>query len=189
MKLADWARAQGIDYKTAYRWFRSGILPVPAEQLPTGTILVHSPARPPASGVTLYARVADNDQKADLERQLGRLAEFSSQQGLSVDRSVIEVGSGFDGHRAKLLKLLADPSVNTIVVEHRDRLARFGAEYIEAALAASGRKLIVVDSSERKDDLVADLVDVLVAFCARRYGRKSSKNKVAKALAALEADD
>jgi putative resolvase len=84
MKLADWARAQGIDYKTAYRWFRSGILPVPAEQLPTGTILVHSPGRTPA-GVALYARVSGEDQKADLERQLGRLAEFSSQQGLSVD--------------------------------------------------------------------------------------------------------
>jgi putative resolvase len=188
MKLADWARAQGIDYKTAYRWFRSGILPVPAEQLPTGTILVHSPDRAPA-GVALYARVADNDQKGDLERQLGRLAAFSSQQGLSIDRSISEVGSGFDGDRAKLLKLLADPSVSTIVVEHRDRLTRFGAEYIEAALAACGRKLIVVDPTERKADLLADLVDVLVAFCARRYGRKSSKDKVARAVAALEADD
>jgi len=188
MKLADWARAQGIDYKTAYRWFRSGILPVPAEQLPTGTILVHSPGRALA-GVALYARVSDEGQKADLERQLGRLAEFSSQQGLSVDQSVVEVGSGFAGDRAKLLKLLADPSVSTIVVEHRDRLTRFGAEYIEAALAACGRKLIVVDPTERKGDLVADLVEVLVAFCGRRYGRKASKDRVAKAVAALEAED
>jgi putative resolvase len=188
MKLADWARAQGIDYKTAYRWFRSGILPVPSEQLPTGTILVHSPDRAPA-GVALYARVSDSDPKGDLERQLGRLAAFSSRQGLSVDRSVIEVGSGFDGHRTKLLKLLADPSVSTIVVEHRDRLTGFGAEYIEAALAACGRKLIIVDPTEGKGDLVADLVDVLAAFCARRYGQKSSKDKVAKAMAALEAED
>ena len=75
-------------------------------------------------------------------------------------RSVSEIGSGLDGHRSEVLRLLADPAVRTIVVEHRDRLARFGCEYIEAALVACGRKLVVVDQSERIDDLVPDMVDV-----------------------------
>jgi predicted site-specific integrase-resolvase len=58
MKLADWARAQGIDYKTAYRWFRAGILPVPSRQLPTGTILVNDPAPVAMEVVSLRLEIA-----------------------------------------------------------------------------------------------------------------------------------
>jgi len=64
---------------------------------------------------------------------------------LAVDRVVTEVGSALNRHRRKLLGLLRDPEVTTIVVEHRDRFARFGAEYVEAVLSASGRRLLVVD--------------------------------------------
>jgi putative resolvase len=93
-----------------------------------------------------------------------------------------------NGHRAKIMRLLSDPAVQTIVVEHRDRLARFGSESIAAALAACGRKLVVVDETEMKDDLVQDMVDVLTWFCARLYGRRAAKNRAAKALAAAQAD-
>jgi putative resolvase len=123
-----------------------------------------------------------------LERQLGRLAEYASRERLMVIRSVSEIGSGLNGHRAKIMRLLSDPAVQTIVVEHRDRLARFGSEYIEAALAACGRKLVVVDETEMKDDLVEDMIDVLTWFCARLYGRRGAKNRAAKALAAAQAD-
>lgn len=82
------------------------------------------------------------------------------------------------------MRLLADPTVRVIVVEHRDRLARFGSEYIESALSASGRKVIVVDQSEMKDDLVQDMIAVLTSFCARLYGRRAAKNRAAKAVAA-----
>ena len=85
------------------------------------------------------------------------------------------------------MRLLSDPAVQTIVVEHRDRLARC-SESIEAALAACGRKLVVVDETEMKDDLVQDMVDVLTWFCARLYGRRTAKNRAAKALAAAQAD-
>ena len=183
MKLSAWAKANGITYKTAWRMWRDGRLPVPAEQLPTGTVIVH-PASALAGGVALYARVSSGDQKADLERQLGRLAAYASQERLAVIRSVSEIGSGMNGHRPKIMKLLADPAVSSIVVEHRDRLARFGSEYIEATLAAAGRTLIVIDPSEVKDDLVQDMMAILTSFCARLYGRRSAKNRAAKALAA-----
>jgi len=84
------------------------------------------------------------------------------------------------------MRLLSDPAVQTIVVEQRDRLARFGSEYIEAALAACGRKLVGVDESEMTDDLVQDMVDVLTSFCAGLYGRRAAKNRAAKALAAAQ---
>ena len=184
MKLSAWAKANGLTYKTAWRMWRDGMLPIPAEQLATGTVLVHPPQAPTVAAAALYARVSSADQKDDLERQLGRLAEYASREKLTVVRSVSEIGSGLNGHRAKVMRLLADPSVHTVVVEHRDRLARFGSEYIEAAMSASGRKVVVVDQTEMKDDLVQDMVEVLTSFCARLYGRRAAKNRAAKALAA-----
>ena len=186
MKLSVWAKANGLAYQTAWRMWRNGKLPVPAEQLPTGTVIVHPPKTRAAEAVALYARVASTEQKADLERQLGRLADYASREGLTVVRSVAEIGSGLNGHRGKIMRLLSDAAVQTIVVEHRDRLTRFTAEYIEAALAACGRKLVVVDESEMKDDLVQDMVDVLTWFCARLYGRRAAKNRAAKAVAAAQ---
>ena len=99
------------------------------------------------------------------------------------------MGSGLNGHRPKLLKLLVDPRVKTIVVEHRDRLMRFGFEYVEADLRAQGRRIAVVDSGEVKDDLVQDMIEVLTSFCARLYGRHSAKNKAKKALEAIQRED
>ncbi len=63
------------------------------------------------------------------------------------------------------------------MVEHRDRLARFGVEYLEAALAAQGRRVVVLDDAEVANDLVRDMVEVLTGFCARLYGRRSAKRR------------
>jgi predicted site-specific integrase-resolvase len=144
MKLADWARKQGLDYKTAYRLFRSGNFPRPVEQLPTGTILVHEEDHLTTANTALYARVSSSDQKVDLERQMSRLRDYASRTGLKVTQEISEIGSGLNGHRKKLLKLLSDPSASTIIVEHSDRLARFGADYIIAALSSSNRRIVVI---------------------------------------------
>ena len=63
---------------------------------------------------------------------------------------------------------------------------RFGAEYVEAALAAQGRKLMVMESTEVKDDLVPNRMEVLTSFCARLYGRRSARNQAKKAVQAME---
>jgi predicted site-specific integrase-resolvase len=189
MKLSDaeeWANTQGITYKTAYCWFKKGILPVPSEQLPTGTILVFPPTQNINDGVALYARVFSSEQRDDLTRQLGRLVEYANNNKMKVVKSATEIGSGLNGRRPKLIRLLHDPNISTIVVEHRDRLARFGAEYIEASLAASGRRLIVVDQSEMSDDLVQDMIAVLVSFCARLYGRRVARNRAERGIKAME---
>ena len=61
---------------------------------------------------------------------------------------------------------------------------RVGAEYVESALAAQGRRLVVVDPGETKDDLVHDMIDVLTSLCARLYGRRSARTRAEKALKA-----
>jgi putative resolvase len=103
-----------------------------------------------------------------------------------VVRVEAEVASGMTGRRPKLRRLLADPAVRTVLVTHRDRLARINAELVEAALSAHGRRLVVLDDGEVTDDLVRDMVEVLTSFCARLYGRRSARNRALKAVRCAE---
>ena len=184
--------ANGVHPHTAYRWFREGTLPVPAERVGPRTILVNIEANSVpavAGGVGLYARVSSRDQEADLERQTARLSQWAATAGHRVVRIESEVASGMDGGRARARRLLSDPGVTTVVVEHRDRLGRVNTELIEAALSATGRRLVVLDEGEVEDDLAQDIVDVLTSFCARLYGRRSARNRAEKALEAAAAGD
>jgi putative resolvase len=190
VKLTQWARIQGVHPQTAYRWFRNGTLPVPAVRVGPRTILVSAEAESsgPAATVGLYARVSSHDQLGDLDRQMARLREWAARAGRSVVRVEAEVGSGMNGSRPKIRRLLSDPAVSSVVVEHRDRLGRMNTELVESALAAQGRSLIVLDAGEVDDDLVADMTEVLTSFCARLYGRRSARNRAQKALRCAERD-
>ena len=101
---------------------------------------------------------------------------------MSVDQVVSEVGSALNGHRRKFLALLGDPSVARIVVEGRDRFARFATEHIDAALGAQGRELVVVDPAELDDDLVGDMTEILTSFCARLYGKRAAENRARRVI-------
>ncbi|MEF3118989.1 IS607 family transposase [Streptomyces chrestomyceticus] len=189
MNLTEWAKSQSVHPQTAYRWFREGTLPVPAQRVGPRTILVNvkANAAPEAvGGLGLYARVSSHDQKDDLERQVARLTRWAAATGRPVVRVESEISSGMNGARSKAQRLLADPAVTTVVVEHKDRLGRMNVELVEAALAAHGRRLVVLDDGEVEDDLVRDVVEVLTSFCARLYGRRSAKNRARKALQAAE---
>ncbi|MER5840743.1 IS607 family transposase [Streptomyces prasinus] len=189
MNLTEWAKAQGVHPQTAYRWFREGTLPVPAQRVGPRTILVNvggNAALEAIGGLGLYARVSSHDQKTDLERQVTRLSQWAAQAGRRVVRVETEIASGMNGARPKVKRLLADPDVTTVVVEHKDRLGRMNTELVEAALSAHGRRLVVLDDGEIEDDLVRDMVDVLTSFCARLYGRRSAKDRARKALEAAE---
>jgi putative resolvase len=191
VNLTEWAHAQGIHVQTAYRWYREGRLPVPVQKV--GRLILVSPqtaveAGRHFEGVGLYARVSSHDRKSDLDGQVSRLAGWAVKAGLPVVRIEAEVGSGMNGARAKVRRLLADPAVTVVVVEHRDRLGRVNTELVEAALSANGRRLVVLDDAEVTDDLVRDMVEVLTSFCARLYGRGSARNRALKALGCAQRD-
>lgn len=168
---------------TAYRWFREGTLPVPAERVGR-LILVKTAASASAAaaGVVLYARVSSRDRRSDLDRQVARLTAWATERDLGVGQVVCEVGSGLNGKRPKLRRILSDPDARVIVVEHRDRLARFGVEHLEAALSAQGRRIVVADPGETTDDLVCDMIEVLTGMCARLYGRRGARNRAMRAV-------
>jgi putative resolvase len=149
------------------------------EQLPNGRYYVVVPPENDGRCV-VYARVSSGDRKDDLDRQV----EWATRQGYCPVEMVKEIGSGLNGKRAKLRRLVADHTVRTIMVEHRDRLCRFGFEYVEAALAGRGVSIVVVDEGESEDDLVPDVTEVMTSLCARLYGRRSAGRRAARALAA-----
>lgn len=124
-------------------------------------------------------------KREDLERQVARISDWAAKAGMRVE---LEVGSGMNGARPKVRRLLADPRVSVVVVEHRDRLGRMNIELVEAALAAAGRRLVVLDEGEVTGDLVRDMVEVLTSFCARLYRRRSARNRAEKALRCAERD-
>src|SRR4030088_2713262 len=111
MRLSEWARGQGVSYRTALNWFHAGTLPVSARQLPTGTILVE-PSAEPREKTVAYCGVSSADRRDAVERQAGRVAEEAGERGITLDATVTEVGSGVNGDRAKLRKILADPQVS-----------------------------------------------------------------------------
>ena len=192
MLVKEWAAREGLHPQTVWKWCREGTMPVPVEHTPTGMWLIHDPkyetrscATPDGSRTVCYARVSSADQKTDLQWQADRIKAFALSMGVEHPEVVTETGSGMNEHRRKLNRLLADPTVGTVIVEHRDRLARMNFELVENALKAQGRRVIVVDDTELDDDLVRDMTEVLTSFCVRLYGRRAAKHKAQRALEAM----
>jgi putative resolvase len=189
VNLREWALVQGVHPKTAYRWFREGTLPVPARRTGRLILVDAGPKVAPVGRVAAYCRVSSADQKDDLERQVGRVVAGATGRGLAVGQVVSEIGSGMNGHRRKLTKLLSDPVVTVIVVEHRDRLTRFGFEHLAASMAACGRRIVVLDEQETTSDVVRDVTEVLTSLCARLYGQRSASRRAARAVAVATEDE
>jgi predicted site-specific integrase-resolvase len=190
VKLSRYAKQQGISYRTALRWWRSGA--IKGYQAPSGTIIVTEGETQPATRpekVAIYARVSSAEHKDNLERQAARLGEYCTARGYQVAQVVKEIASGANDSRPKLLTLLKDTTVTRIVVEHRDRLTRFGFHYLQTLLEAQGRQVEVVNLAENdKEDLVADLVAIVYSFTARLYGQRRAKRKTERIAAELRAE-
>ena len=132
----------------------------------------------------LYARVSGGDQSDDLVRQAERLQRFARVQGWVVDEVVMETASGLNGKRRKLLRVLGQGGRLRLVVEHRDRLARFGFEMAEACVRGCGGEVAVIEPDEVADDLVRDAAEVLTSMCARLHGKRSAARRAQRALEA-----
>lgn len=170
----------GISYKTAFRWWKAGKLD--AYQLDTGMVIVRDPEpeKSAPTGIALYARVSTTGQKADLERQVERLKTYAASRGYQVTKIVQEIASGMNDSRPKLLKLLTDPQIGTIVIEHRDRLTRFGFVYIEQLFQMQGRSIEVIFPTDTQNDLVDDFIAVIASMASRIYGRRHSRERAKK---------
>jgi len=140
--------------------------------------------------VAIYARVSSAEHRENLERQAERLLQYCTVRGYQVVKLVKEVGSGVNESRPKLLSLLRDPMITRLVVEHKDRLTRFGFRYIETLLELQGRTIEVVNPAENnREDLLHDLASIVYSICARLYGQRRAKRKAVRLVEQLEAKD
>ena len=191
MKLSEWAKRENISIFTARRWIKEGRFPVPYYSPPGGQYRVTDPkyatgnTEPATQKIVGYARVSSSDQKDDLTRQSDRISAYIAAMGENSPEVVTEVGSGMNGSRRKINRLLSDPTVGTIVVEHSDRLALMNVPLISSALGASGRRLIIIDSEEVGDDIVQEVVEFMTSIAARFHGRRSAKNRAERAVKEL----
>ena len=190
MKLSEYAKQQGISYRTAFRWWKAG--QIPGYQAPTGTIIVQMPKAEAtqAQRVAIYARVSSHEHQANLDRQAERLLSYCAAKGYQVSKIVKEIASGVNDSRPKLLALLEDQAISLIVVEHQDRLTRFGFRYLETLLKGQGRALEVVnEAGNETEDLLTDLTSIIYRFCAHLYGQRRAKRKTEAIIKQLEAGD
>ena len=178
-----------MSYRTALRWFRDGT--IQGYQAPSGTIIVteQEPAQA-VQKVAIYARVSSSEQRENVERQAERLNQYCTVRGYQVALVVKEIASGVNESRPKLLSLLKDTSITRVVVEHRDRLTRFGFHYIDVLFSVQGRVIEVVNPAEHdKEELLADLASIIYSFCAQLYGQRRAKRKTEKVVQELQTQE
>lgn len=173
MKLSIYAKKLGVSYRTAWNWWKDGKLD--GYKTSTGTIIIKDENKLP-NKIAIYTRVSSNENKDNLDRQAERLINYSTAKGYQIYKIVKEIGSGINDNRKQLQLLLKDKNYNILIIEHKDRLTRFGFNYLNLLTEEQGKKIEVVNNSENsKDDLMQDFISIITSFCARIYGLRRSK--------------
>ena len=185
-KISQYAKKYGVTIRTVWNWIYTG--KVNYERIDDfGHVrIVEDEDKNIKDSVAIYARVSSSENKSNLERQVKRLEDYCCARGYKVVKIVSEVGSGLNDTRPKLEKLLIDESIKMIVVEHSDRMARFGLNYIKKLLELQGRRIeIVNEQNNDRDDLMQDFVSIITSFCARLYGLRRNKRRAEKIIEEL----
>lgn len=183
-KISEYAKLHKVTQRTVWNWIKKGELQI--EYTPTGRvrIVIYNPNE--ELKVAVYARVSSSENKDNLLSQENRLISYCNAKGYKVIKSVKEIGSGINDMRPKLEALLMDNSIDIIVVEHKDKLCRFGINYIEKLLSLQGRKIEIVNPVvDDKEDLIQDFISIITSFCSRIYGLRRTKRNAEKLIREL----
>ena len=189
VSIHDAAQFLGVTPTTLRRWEREGRL-LPDERTRGGDRrydLNRLGSEPQGSDhsnrkTVAYARVSSHDQKDDLERQKQVLELYCARQGGTFE-VVADLGSGMNTHKKGLKRLLNDilaDRVGRLVVTHKDRLLRFGAELVFAICEAKQVEVVILNHGEDttfEAELAQDVLEIITVFSARLYGSRSRKNQ------------
>jgi putative resolvase len=177
---------------TLQRWDREGILK--AHRTPTNRRFYTHDQLSQVLGVkeskrliVSYCRVSSSNQKDDLMTQQKAVAEFCLAAGIAVDEAIAEIGGGLNLKRkqfVRLMELVESRSVSTLVIAHKDRLARFGMDWFEYYLEQHGCKLIVInnESLSPEKEIVQDLMAIIHCFSCRLHGLRRYKKIIKDAV-------
>jgi len=183
LKLSEWAEQNNYTYRWAFELYKLGKIPS-AYKTDTGSIRVPVKQSIKPEYVVVYARVSSSENKSNLDSQAQRVSQFCNAKGWIVKEVVKECASGLNDRRPKLLKLLKENKATKIVVEHKDRLTRFGFGYIEALF--SGELVVINEVNDATQDIMQDFVSLVTFFTARLYGKRRSKRATEKLIQELK---
>lgn len=188
ISIKDAATLLGVSSQTLRRWEHQGkLIPVIRTQGGQRRYDITQVAKqrdvlPKELPTIAYARVSTHEQKDDLQRQKEILELFCASRGW-VFESISDLGSGLNYSKKglkRLLQAIVDGKVGRLVITHKDRLLRFGAELIFALCETKGVEVVIINQGEPptfEEELAADVLEVITVFSARLYGSRSRKNK------------
>ena len=194
IKASEYAKKMSLNVRTVYRYYHNGKIKGYQDK-ETGTIFILNPFKNEnnednlKNKVVLYARVSSSENKTNLESQLEKLRLFASAKGYQIVKEIKDIGSELNDNRSKLNELFEKELNNfeILLVEHKDRLTRFGFNYIDILLKSHNKKIEVINLVDNnKEELIQDFVSVITSFCARIYSQRISKRKVEKLIKELE---
>ena len=194
ISIGQAAKMLGVHVQTLRNWEKSGKLK-PDSISPGGTRRYNSDTIMRISGreliqiekddrVTIaYARVSSQDQKEDLKRQAQVLELYCAEHGYRYEL-ITDLGSGMNYYKKGLTSLInriLGDGVKRLVLTHKDRLLRFGAELIFSICEAKGVEVVIINKGEDQasfeEDLAKDVLEIITVFSARLYGSRSGKNR------------
>ena len=180
VKLSEYAKMLGLKYQAVWLKYKRGQIKNTKFDNNRVYVCIDEDEIFPIKGgnkVAIYARVSDNASKDNLNRQVKRLTEYATMRGYKIVKVVKEIGSGVNDHRPKLEKLLKEhKDYSILLVEHKDRLTRFGFNYIELMMKALGKNVEVVNLSDENSNLIEDMISIVYSFSARLYGSRRAKH-------------
>jgi predicted site-specific integrase-resolvase len=183
LKISEYAKINRVTQRTVWNWIKHGRIKTRYTDTGRVRVIVESDKE---KQVAIYTRVSSTENKENLKTQTERLINYCNAKGYKVTKVVSEIGSGLNDTRPKLEKLLCDNNIDIIIVEHKDRLARFGINYIQKLLKLNNREIEIVNNIEaEKEDLIQDFISVITSFCARIYGQRRTKRRTEKLIREL----
>ena len=180
----------GISLSTAYRWIKSGKLKSEFRTIGKhrrfNLSSIHSQFIPTNNNnklTLLYSRVSSHDQKQDLITQQSKLLHFAQINRFNNIKLISDLGSGLNFKKSglnQLLQLILTQQIQTLIINHKDRLLRFGSELIFKLCEFYHIKVIILEdkSLSFEESLTHDVIELMTVFCAKLYGKRSHKNKL-----------
>ncbi len=192
VKIGEAARLLGVSVQALRNWEAEGKI-MPSHRTPGGQRMYDLAELLGVNDLTYptiaYARVSSNDQKEDLERQHAVLEAFCNKNGWKPTEIIKDLGSGMNSNKKglqRLLELIVQGQMSRLVLTHKDRLLRFGADLIFRICELKGIEVVIINKGEQpsfEEELTCDVLEIMTVFCAKLYGRRSQKSrKMAEAI-------
>jgi len=180
MKLSQWAKKNGLTYQTAFNLFKKDQLPGKITQLPSGTILIEDESTEIKKELKtyVYCRVSNSSKKDDLSRQEEKCIKFCEDQGWQVEKIIKEVAPDTSENR-KQFNLILDKNPKRIVVESKEKISKFGFDYLNKLLNNLGYEIVVLSKDEiDHQDMIHEFLYLISSFANKVYGQEKGEEKI-----------